>query len=99
MHTIKRLFFVLAPFLILFSGQCHASPTANEFIPCDKIAVVSLEHCLRDKGNSCWLDSKTRYETCRKEVFKRHRPDVDRLKEKRAIKAEEERRAAETLKE
>lgn len=99
MYTIKRLFFMLAPAIILFSGQTYASPTANEFIPCDKVAVVSLEYCLRDKGKSYWLDSKGRYESCRKEVFKRHRPDTERLKEKRAIKAEEERRAAETLKE
>ena len=99
MYTIKRLFFMLAPAIILFSGQTYASPTANEFIPCDKVAVVSLEYCLRDKGKSCWLDSKGRYESCRKEVLKRHRPDAERRQEKRAIKAEEERRAVEALKE
>lgn len=56
----------------MFVGPIGASPTPNEFVPCKKRAVASLEYCLNDGDKNCWSKSKASYESCHKDVMQRH---------------------------
>lgn len=78
-------------YLLLHGSFVHASPTANEFVRCDKIAVAVLDHCLGDKGMNCWAGSKAAYEACREDVVRSHNPDPERIKAIRATMHEGER--------
>jgi len=64
---------------LLYGPSIQASPTANEFVPCKKLAVARLDHCLKEDDNNCWSKSKASYHSCRKNVIKRHTPDLERI--------------------
>lgn len=65
---------------VFISSISYASPTSNEFIPCNKTAVALLEQCLKDKDSNCWAVSKNGYASCRKRVFSSHRSDPQRIR-------------------
>ncbi|SET71421.1 hypothetical protein [Thalassotalea agarivorans] len=66
----RILVFVLGCFV---TSSVLASPTANEFVPCKKLAVKLLEHCLADDEDHCWQRSKNAHDKCVSDVFKSHR--------------------------
>lgn len=61
----------LIPISLLASMAVNASPTANEFVPCQKLAVAALEQCLKS-GEYCWAQSRARYDACQTSVVQRH---------------------------
>ena len=67
-----------------------ASPTSNEFIPCNKMAVAILEMCLKGNGNDCWADSKRQYKSCRKDVMRSHTKDLERIKAEKKARENQE---------
>lgn len=83
-HINTVLTFILI--MLFFTTSIHASPTKNEFIPCKKLAVASLEHCLKNDDQQCWAISKKRYASCRKDVIQSHISDFDRINAKKNIK-------------
>ena len=76
--NIKVVLFVIVG--LLYGTSIQASPTSNEFVPCKKLAVARLNHCLKEDDNNCWSKSKASYNSCRKNVIKRHAPDHERIK-------------------
>ncbi|MYM61797.1 hypothetical protein [Pseudomaricurvus sp. HS19] len=72
---------------LLWAGTISASPTDNEFIPCKKLAVRTLDFCLNQNGSECWEKSKADHDSCSKDVIYGHSRD--------ARKYEEEKRQAE----
>ena len=86
---------LLTSCMLFANSNLSASPTSNEFIPCKKLAVAVLEHCLDKDKKHCWKKSKTKFQSCRKEVIESHAPHSKALR--RA--AEEEKRKEEAMKE
>ena len=83
-------------FCTLFvSHYLSASPTANEFVPCKKLAVAVLEHCLDSDEKECWKKSKARFKSCHKNVIESHSRDTKALRKA----AEEQKRKEEAMKE
>ena len=84
--------------LFTFSLSSQASPTSNEFKQCSLIATKTLEACLASQANpfvdedNCWVESKSSYDNCITDVFKRHSPDEQQAKKQAAEKAERQRR-------
>ena len=77
---------------LFFDTPVNASPTSNEFISCKKLAVATLEYCLKDDDNNCWTKSKTSYNLCRKDVIKTHVPDYEKIKLERKVRYEIDRK-------
>jgi len=75
---------------LLYGPSIQASPTSNEFSPCKKLAVARLQYCLKDDDHNCWSKSKASYNSCRKNVIKRHAPDLERImaEKKRMLEVE-----------
>lgn len=62
-----------------FSVVTNASPTSNEFVPCNKLAVATLQQCLDNDADRCWFKSKTKYKSCRIEVIENHVTDAEKI--------------------
>jgi len=77
---------------LLYGPSIQASPTSNEFVPCKKLAVARLEYCLKDDDLNCWSKSKAGYNSCRKNVIKRHASDHERMKAEKKRMLEIERK-------
>jgi len=87
--------------LCVLSINVRASATESDYIPCQKIAIETLRHCLasqsqksggKHKSNTCWKKSKQNYDRCLTDVTKSYDPDeiakarAARVKAERAIK-------------
>ncbi len=70
---------LLTSCMLFANSNLSASPTSNEFIPCKKLAVTVLEHCLDGNEKECWKKSKTRFKLCRKNVIEDHSRDSKAL--------------------
>lgn len=84
--------------LCLIPANSHASATASDFKPCQKIAVKSLKHCLatdpqksagKVNSNKCWKASQQGYEVCVAKVVKRYNPDELAKRQSAKRKAEQ----------
>jgi len=89
LKTIKILSVpIISSFCLSFA---YASPTSNEFIPCKKGAILTLEFCLNENSHNrnkdCWKKSKKSYDSCAKKVLQRHDPKIRETKRKAATKA------------
>lgn len=97
---MRRLFYLstLLPML------AFASATENEFEPCKKLAVATLQGCLAQQSalasevSACWQDSEAAFKRCRQEVIDSHNPDLrkQRMEAERKARAEAEARAKQT---
>jgi hypothetical protein len=72
---------LLLPFMAIF--KVHASATAHDFEPCQKIAVKSLTYCLasesalnsgRVNNEQCWTSSKKDYDLCLVKIVNSYDP-------------------------
>jgi len=98
---MRTLFAIIAALLPLTT---LASATENEFEPCKKLAVASLQSCLAQQQalasevSSCWQDSEAAFKRCRQEVIDSHNPDLrkQRMEAERKARAEAEARAKQT---
>ena len=88
----EPVFRLLSILLGVVSVSVIASPTPNEFVPCNKLAVAMLESCLADSDKKCWEKSKNSYESCRKKIFKRHDKDKAILERQETEKRAKEKR-------
>lgn len=84
MAYIRKSWIVLVALLI--SAPINASPTSNEYIPCQKLAVAALEYCLNDGESECWSKSKADYESCRNDVIQQHVSDHDRIRKEKELR-------------
>jgi len=89
MHIkIKKLATIRFAVLFFVVSNCVASPTADEFIPCGKMAVEVLKQCLPEnpyyQNDVCWQRSKDTYELCSESVFQDHDPEERRARKVRA---------------
>jgi len=89
LKTIKVLSVPIVSSLCL--SLAYASPTSNEFTPCKKGAILTLEFCLNEnshnRNKACWTKSKESYDSCAKKVIQRHDPKIKEAKRKAAAKA------------
>ena len=78
---VKLIFIGMA--LFITSYNVKASATSTDFEPCQKIAVSSLELCLKSntkthggemKSSACWQSSKKNYDGCVVKVVERYDP-------------------------
>ncbi|MBW3696005.1 hypothetical protein EK599_09875 [Vibrio sp. T187] len=72
---LRFLIFIVS----IWTFTSAASPTSNEFMTCDKMAVATLKSCLENKGSQCWVESQTNYDSCRKEIALKHQPNKQRI--------------------
>lgn len=77
-------------FVTCFYSLSYGSPTSNEFDTCRKLAVASIEVCLSERpissDDTCWVQSKARYDSCVKDVLKTHSRS-DRKKRRAVMEA------------
>ncbi|OUR64620.1 hypothetical protein A9Q79_04775 [Methylophaga sp. 42_25_T18] len=85
---IKKLATIRFSVLFFVVSNCLASPTADEFIPCGKMAVEVLKQCLLEnpyyENDVCWQRSKDAYELCSKSVFQDYNSDEIQARRERA---------------
>jgi hypothetical protein len=86
--------------LFINASNAHASATPSDFEPCQKIAVSSLDLCLKASAkntggkvndNACWQASKKNYDVCIAKVVKSYNPEEK--SERKAIEQEALRKA------
>lgn len=77
--------------LLVAHGAALASPTAEEFLPCHKMAADMLQRCLDGRpgyeNDACWAEAKTAQQRCYRSVNKAHRPDKARIEAERRAAA------------
>ncbi len=76
--------------IICVGESVKASPTSHDFIPCQKMAVIILDNCLKEGGSSCWLDSKSHYKICRQRVIQSYLPDAERIRAEQKLREKRE---------
>lgn len=76
---------------VIFLGESvNASPTSDDFIPCQKMAVTILDNCLKEGESSCWSDSKSHYKICRQRVIQSYLPDAERIRAEQKLREKRE---------
>lgn len=75
-----------AGLVLALAGQVSlatASPTANEFLPCHRLATALLAQCLDATPGSehelCWDSARRKHDACYEEVRASHVPDRKRI--------------------
>lgn len=75
----------IAVILLAMVFQVQASPTENEYIKCEKMAVKHLESCLENQNRpardyKCWGGSNSTYRACEKSIKQAHNKHVQEEK-------------------
>ncbi len=70
---------------LCLASATTASPTDNEFVPCKKIAVRTLDYCLNQNGSECWEKSKSDHDACSKDVIYSHSRDARKYEEEKRL--------------
>jgi len=74
-------------FLLILPWACHfslalASPTSSDYLPCHKMASLTLMECLtKNPGDNdhCWSQARSTHATCYANVNKSYQPDRERI--------------------
>lgn len=93
MTTTRSLRQLLAAGAVILSlhGIALGSPTAEEFLPCHRLAAEVLQRCLDERpgyaNDACWEQARSAQQRCYRDVSRAHVPDKARIEAERKASA------------